>query len=1319
MPKTTYHIEPLDKDNYDTWAIQAEAVLIKNKLWKYVTNTLPPTPSNDELDSDREAKSELILLIAPSQLKDIKKCTSAKALWDKLKEIHASKGPARKATLLKRLILTKLEDSNVREHLNKFMDTVDKLAEMDVDINEELLTILMLYSLSSEYENFRVAMESRDVLPKPEELKIKIIEESDARHRDVEVSPPPHEEENALYVSCKICKKSGRKIFQKKTHKICSNCWKKNKAAKCSENKSSYYAEECYLTSNKNNQNDWVLDSGCTSHMTFQHEYFKNFSTVSRKLNFASEQHSTEIKGEGRVTLKTNYRVINLENTLYVPSLCKNLLSVPKMTEHGASVTFKKDKAFVRNKTGDLVMTAEKCQNSGLYYVKSQTIEQNYAATFETISNSAKKNSLLEWHRKLGHMNDKDLRLALNKETLIGLYFDKKESLSDCDACIQAKMTRVPSPPQRTTPRTTERLEIVHSDVCGPITPSNGKNRYFVTFIDDYSRYGRVYFMKNKSEVLNHFKTYKREMETFTGNKVKHLQTDNGTEYVNGKFQAYLQENGIVRRLSAPYTPHQNGIAERKNRTLLEKARAMLIDAKAPMFLWAEAINTANYLSNRSINSAIENRTPFEKWVLRKPCVNHLQTFGTKAFVLIKGRAKGPKFAPKAIPGVFVGYSDTSKAYRIYVPTKRKIFISKDVRIVQTNFYSNTTNNFDNLTHSVSTTPTIELNIEDTQDQRQDTNSIRIAPDSTQEIGVIDQEYDTEDEQQEFYEVPDHDSEPESNEHESEHEIPPDELGQYNLRNRSAIQRPQRYDDFVLEAVAEVENLPKDPETYKQAMESPYKDKWLKAMLSEINSLHENQTWDLVNLPKGRKALPCKWIYKLKTNPDGSIDKFKARVVVKGYSQQQGVDYDKTFSPVARLSTIRAIIAIAVKENLKLRQFDVATAFLNGSVKEEIYVKQPEGFHDGTKRVCKLKRSLYGLKQAPRCWNSCIAEFLQEVGFQQSEADPCLYVRIKGRSKVLIGLYVDDGLVAHNSTAAGDEFIDELKARFKITTKPASYFLGMEINVCDDHTITISQKAYTKKVLQKYGMTNCKAAPTPITKENYTGEEEEANGKFPYRQAVGALAYLSVGTRPDISYAVGVASRNLGAPERKDVVLVKRIFRYLKGTLNNGLTFTAKSPPHLVCYSDADLAGDQTTGRSTSGYVCMYSGAALSWRSQRQGTVSISSAEAEIMAASETAQEILWLNALLKDIISLEKPVLYLDNESAVKLSHNPKYEYHKRTKHIKLKHLFVRECVTNGELLVKQVPSTTQLADMLTKPLYGPRLEDLSGKIGLKRISK
>lgn len=282
----------------------------------------------------------------------------------------------------------------------------------------------------------------------------------------------------------------------------------------------------------------------------------------------------------------------------------------------------------------------------------------------------------------------------------------------------------------------------------------------------------------------------------------------------------------------------------------------------------------------------------------------------------------------------------------------------------------------------------------------------------------------------------------ESIEFEGDLEEEEDNIGRI-LRDRSTLRKPEKFKDYVLNMEAEEYS---EPEFYKEAVTCKDKELWIKAMENETNSLEENGTWVLEKLPNNRKAIPCKWVYRVKLNADGSVDKYKARLVVKGFRQKKGIDYEQTFSPVARMATVRAVLSIAASEGMKMLQFDVSTAFLYGSLDdEEIFMKQPEGYDDGTGRVCLLKKSLYGLKQAPRCWNKRILDFLKEVGFEVNEADPCLFKREKADRKLILALYVDDGLLAGSDQQLIDEFIDELKERFKITTKPASYFLGIEI----------------------------------------------------------------------------------------------------------------------------------------------------------------------------------------------------------------------------------------------------------------------------------
>lgn len=310
-------------------------------------------------------------------------------------------------------------------------------------------------------------------------------------------------------------------------------------------------------------------------------------------------------------------------------------------------------------------------------------------------------------------------------------------------------------------------------------------------------------------------------------------------------------------------------------------------------------------------------------------------------------------------------------------------------------------------------------------------------------------------------------------------------------------------------------------------------------MDSEIASLKVNNTWTLTSKPPEANVIPCKWVFRVKTNPDGSIiDKYKARLVVKGFSQRAGVDYKQNFSPVAKMGTIRSIPVIAASEKMSLTQFDVSTAFLYGDLDEKIYIRQPEGYGDGSNKVCLLQKNLYGLKQAPRCWNKRFGNFLSRLRFRKSEADPCLFIRESNGLKLILVLYVDDGLIAASDKEDLKKFLQDLQAEFKITSKDASYFLGVEIKQTEKG-VKISQEAYAKKILQPFGMEDCKPVSTPIVKKGSTPRDDtvnkakepqmEVNGrKIPYREAIGTLMmYLMLGSRPDLALCIGMLSRSL------------------------------------------------------------------------------------------------------------------------------------------------------------------------------------------------
>ncbi|KMQ83327.1 integrase core domain protein [Lasius niger] len=348
---------------------------------------------------------------------------------------------------------------------------------------------------------------------------------------------------------------------------------------------------------------------------------------------------------------------------------------------------------------------------------------------------------------------------------------------------------------------------------------------------------------------------------------------------------------------------------------------------------------------------------------------------------------------------------------------------------------------------------------------------------------------------------------------------------------------------------------------------------------------------------------------------------------------------------------------------MHLAQFAVSTAFLYEELEEIIYMRQPEGYDDSSSRVCQLKKSLYGLKQAPRCWNKRFGNFFSKLGFKVSEADPCLYIRERDGKKLILVVYVDDGLIGATDSQDLEVFLKELKSEFKIISKKAEYFLGLEIKQ-EENNVKISQQAYARRILERFNFLNCKPISTLMLKSSEisrTGKDDAKEHKFPYRQAVGSLMYLMLGTRPDLAYSVGFLSRSLENPSAEDIVRVKRMFRYIAGTIDLGIVYCHKSNKGILeCFSDADFGGCTKTGRSTSGVVVTYAGGAISWLSQRQAMVATSTTKAEIVAANAAAKEVIWLSKLFEGIAKLKQiPVLQVDNSAAVRLAQN--LEFYRR----------------------------------------------------------
>ena len=567
-----------------------------------------------------------------------------------------------------------------------------------------------------------------------------------------------------------------------------------------------------------------------------------------------------------------------------------------------------------------------------------------------TVLVSSTSDTLQVMHERMVHQNKKHCIKFLKRQ---GICLSKENS-EFCVGCVYGKAHRKSFHSRSVRP--TKAAEQINADVVGPMeVDSVGGSRFMLVLKDDYTKFRRVFFMKAKSEVAQCLETFLNEAKT-AGHTVKQILCDSDTEFINHAVKKILSDRGIDLRVSMVETPEQNGAAERENRTIVEAARAMVHQKELPKKLWAEACNTAVYVLNHTGPTPVEDKTPYELWNGHSENFNikRLRIFGTKCYVH-QPKQRRQKWDKKSVEGLFVGY-EAQDGYRIFIPSKNKVERSCNVTFCDESTYE-------------------PLTVEVTSD---------VCPENENES---------------------------AREHDDDDKECQDELHSGRRYPERQHKKPEFLTENYVLFVSTLTGI-ETPSCYSEAMKSPEAELWKQAMIEELESHKENGTWELTELPEKQHILDNKWVYRVKTDVDGSPCKVKARLVARGFSQKAGYDYDDLFAPVARFDTLRTVLSVAASQHLYLHQFDVKTAFLYGFLKNVIYMKQPEGFDDGSGRVCKLVRSLYGLKQAPRCWNLRFVQVLQNLQFKQSHADPCLFIKKKASSILIIALYVDDGLVA-------------------------------------------------------------------------------------------------------------------------------------------------------------------------------------------------------------------------------------------------------------------------------------------------------------------
>jgi hypothetical protein len=842
--------------------------------------------------------------------------------------------------------------------------------------------------------------------------------------------------------------------------------------------------------------------------------------------------------------------------------------------------------------------------------------------------------------------------------------------------------------------------------------------QYFLTLVDKHTGYTAVSILQSKNQTEHELPVMIAQLERQSGHKLGTLRTDNGGEYMGASLQEYIRKQGIRHELTVPYSPQQNGAAERMNDTILTRVRCILHDTQAPKTLWPELVQTVTHIHNL-LPTRKNDITPTEAFTGIKPSAAHLRIIGSKAYAAVLPAHRNSKLTERAQMGRLVGYSQTRKAYRILVEGAGNIVESRDVIFneADTVFTQQPAEEDDwcplNMLPTPANVPTDYLNLpEQTQtDQMQpQTEQPTVSQPVTHQ----------------------HDTRFQANRKAAAERVLLPPLRQKSQRTEQPQQQQQHQYNTRQSAAQQAaaaqptaHSIHVTPDTYKQAMESTEKNFWYQAMNDEWQSMQQNgvlELTDLKDIPKGQKVIPGRWVFTKKFTAEGELDKHKARYVAQGFRQVQGVDYKETYAPTSHRTTLRAFLAEVANGNMELRQLDVKTAFLQSELAEEVYVQPPPGF-EVPGSAYRIRKALYGLKQAPRAWHAKLKQVLESLGFAASRADQGLYILDGAEGKILLLTYVDDLLIAAKESAYLEQLIAKLMGSLDIRDLgDANLFLNMHITRDRQAgTLKLSQRKQIEELLEEYNMAQCTVAKTPLTAGvNLTklpGDPDRLTGSrlTKYQALLGSINYIAGNTRPDIAFAAGALSRALRAPTEGHWTAALHVLRYLRGTTDLGIVYGGHTgtTEQLTCYHDADFAADTYQRKSLSAFVWQYNGGAISWKSTMQKLTAGSTTEAEYIAAGTALREGLWLQKLMLEITGAWLPLTqYCDNKSAVDVIHKGICE--NDTKHISLRYHFMHQHVALQALQLIWISTHEMVADCLTKQLGRDQANLLHQRMGM-----
>ncbi|KAJ9553297.1 hypothetical protein OSB04_017342 [Centaurea solstitialis] len=963
--------------------------------------------------------------------------------------------------------------------------------------------------------------------------------------------------------------------------------------------------------------NSWILDSGASKHICRDLKRFANSRSVSNFSVILPIKESVRVNLIGDVFISGN---LLLHDVLYVPQFHVNLISVSSLNSNGKStVEFDEKHGLIQEKKSRTIIgKADLCH--GLYVLNEDE---------KVAVNQISAVPLDVWHQRFGHPSNKKLLLI---KSLLNVKTSSQEN--SCIFCPLSKQKRLPFVSLNNV--CDKSFDLVHLDTWGPFhLPDKNGYKYFLTLVDDHNRYTWVFLA---------------------------FRTDNAQEL---SFTNFFLDKGILHQRSCVGRPQQNSVVERKHQHLLNVARSLMFQSKVPLHLWSQSILTVAFLINRTPSEVLGNRTPYEVLHGRVPDFSRLRTFGCLAFASTLANQLH-KFSPRAKACVFVGYHVGMKAYKLLDLETKQIFQSRDVVFHENVFPyegGHVDKEYDPFSDIV--IPMAEINDFYEDNERDITRMEQIrSPENEDEVGepISNEPMDCQDE---LLSAETGCNQPENDRRSSRNRRPPSYLKDYHcniVHGESSSTLPHslfKYYGYQLVtheqrsfACAISNNM--EPSSYKQAAES---SEWISAMKEEPKAMELNKTWTVVPLPEGKSSVGCRWVYKLKYGPSGVIERHKARLVAKGFHQQEMVDFVDTFSPVAKMVTVKTILALASINNWSLIQLDVNNAFLNGDLEEEVYMDIPQGYNvegefpDGTKLACKLHKSIYGLKQASRQWNTKFSNFMLSIGFSQSKADYSLFHKGHGQDFVALLVYVDDIIIMGASECGIAKLKDQLSNTFKLKDLgDLKFFLGLEV-IRTEEGILLSQRRYVLQLLEDSGMLTSKPVKEPMDPHHLLIDDDGdlLTDASQYRRMIGRLLYLTI-TRPNVCFAIQKLSQYVSQPRTGHMQAVKHLLRYLKEKPGSGVFYSSQSSLQLQAYCDSNWGKCVDLRRSVTGYCIFLGNSLISWKSKKQPTVSRSSTESKYRAMAVVTCELVWIKQLLKDldVPHSQSILLFCDNKSAM-----------------------------------------------------------------------